>query len=134
MSKVPFGVPANSQECSLMRERFHPHFRNTKRQRHCRWWIHPLILLALLNGSVSCFMTSEEFLCEAVEHLSTCCPDSGARSLVCGAAIENRSPSVAYSCRCDPEYQSYADLSVRASDCILDRSCESLRSRGACTE
>ncbi len=85
------------------------------------YWLHPLILVALLKISVSC-IADDEFLCEeAVAHLNDCCPDLVRGKIDCSSEWR-----ACRSFECDPHFTA-TTLDVNESQCILDKSCDALR-------
>jgi hypothetical protein len=89
------------------------------------FWLHPLILVALLKISVSC-IADDEFLCEeAATHLFECCPELNRTKVDCSS--EWRACS---GFQCDPHFTA-TTLTVQESNCILDKSCDALRT-GTC--
>jgi hypothetical protein len=87
--------------------------------RRRRAWIHPIILLALLRISLSC-IADEEFLCEeAVSHIADCCP-SARDQVDC-----KREFNACSGFQCSPHY-SKTEFSVKASQCVIGKSCAEL--------
>jgi hypothetical protein len=86
------------------------------------FWLHPLILVALLKISVSC-IADDEFLCEeALTHLVDCCPNLTRSKVDCSSEWK-----ACNGFQCDPHFTA-TTLDVRESNCVLDKSCDALRS------
>jgi len=89
------------------------------------YWLHPLILVALLKISVSC-IADDEFLCEeAIARLEECCPTLTRSKIDCSSEWR-----ACNGLKCDPHFTS-TTLTVQESNCILDKQCDALRT-GTC--
>jgi hypothetical protein len=79
-------------------------------------------LVVFMSLACSSFR-EDEFLCEnAVSHLQGCCPGLDASRVVCSYSDQG----------CFFGDQTYPELDLAQSGCILSNSCEALRANGVC--